>query len=117
MEESFSLFDSTCNSRRFLDTSVVLFFTKIDCLEDKLATSPVNNYFSDFSGDPTYLEDVKDYFEMRFLSLNQNPKNKIDVYFTTLTSDTSLGWTAFTAIEKNAYLREGKKEDKDGKSI
>lgn len=114
MEETFALFGSICNSRWFLDTSIVLFFTKIDCLEGKLATSPVNNYFPDFSGDPTYLEDVKDYIEMRFLSLNQDPKNKIDVYFTTLTSDTGLGRTAFAAIEKNVHLREEKKKDKDG---
>lgn len=117
MGESLTLFDSICNLRWFLNASTVLFFTKIDCLKSKLATSPINNYFADFSGDPTNLEDVKDYIAKRFLSLNKNPKKKIDVYFTSIVSETSPGRTAFAAIEKALHLREEKQWEQGEKDI
>lgn len=37
MLESLTLFDCICNSRCFQMSSIALFFTKIVCLEDKLA--------------------------------------------------------------------------------
>ena len=110
MQESLTLWDSICNSRWFQNTSTVLFFTKIDCLKSKLASRPINNYCLDFSGDPTNLDDVKVYMEKKFLSLNRNPNKKIDVYFTSIVSETHPGRTAFTAIWK--ALQE-KQMDKD----
>lgn len=116
MQESLVLFESICNSRWFVNTSIVLFFTKIDILKDKVATSPFNHYFLDFSGDPTNLESVKSYIEMRFLSLDKNPDRKIDVHFTSLDPDTSLGETAFATIEKHLHLQEEEKRAKNEKS-
>lgn len=116
-QESLNLFDSICNSRWFANTSIVLFFTKIDCLEGKLATSPIKKYIHDFSNDPNNLQDVKDYFERRFLSLNKSPQRTIDVYFTSLVSETGPGRTAFAVIEKALRLRKEKSGDKGKKII
>lgn len=101
MQESLTLFDSICKSRFFFgNTPIVLFFTKIDCLETKLATSPFNEYFPEFTGDSTSLQDVKAYITMRFLSLDQDSNREIDVYFTNLVSEISPGRTTIAAIEK-----------------
>ena len=108
MGESLVLFDSICKCRWFQRSSIALFFTKIDCLEDKLATRPIKDYFSDFSGDPNCLGDVKKYIEWRFLSLNKNPQRKIDVYYTSLVSETNLGETAFAAIREILRHRKQK---------
>lgn len=110
MQESLAIFDSICKSRRLAKTSIVLFFTKIDCLETKLATSPFNEYFPEFSGDSTSLEDVKDYIRMRFLIMDhEHSTRKIDVYFTGLVSEISPGRTTIAAIEKILDMREREK--------
>lgn len=119
MQESLTLFESIYNARWFVNTSIVLFFTKIDILKEKVATSPFNHYFPDFSGDPTNLESVKSYIEMRFLSVDEKPDRKIDVHFTSLDPDTSLGETAFATIEKHLHLQEEEKRainEKSGES-
>lgn len=109
MQESLTVFDSICNTRWFSNTSIVLFFTKIDCLESKLASSPFKTYFPDFSGDPTDIEEVKDYIRMRFLVVNMNPEKTIDVYFFNLLSETiDAGDTALDIIEGILDLRERK---------
>lgn len=113
MQESLVLWDNICNSKWFQNTSTVLFFTRTDCLKSKLATRPINNYCVDFSGDPTSLEDVKDYIEKKFLSLNRNPKKKIDVYFTSIVSETNAGRTAFAAIWKALQEKQRDKDERD----
>lgn len=118
MQESLALFDSICNSGRLLNTSIALFFTKIDCLEGKLAISPFKTYFSDFSGDPTDIEDVKDYIRMRFLALNKNPEKNIDVYFINLLSGTNpADETALAIIENILDVRDRKERERDETGI
>lgn len=48
--ESLVLFDSVVNSRWFMRTSIILFLNKVDLFRAKLARSPLNNYFPDYSG-------------------------------------------------------------------
>lgn len=110
MSESVVLFDSICNARWFKSSSLVLLFTNMDCLQDKLATSPVKEYFPDFSGNQTSFQDVKNYFQQRFLSINQDPERKIDVNFTSLMSDTGPGRIAFATIAKGLRLRNEQDE-------
>ncbi len=50
LQEALTLFDSICNSKWFVQTSMILFLNKIDLFKDKLSRSPLVNYFPDFSG-------------------------------------------------------------------
>ena len=51
MQEALTLFDSICNSRWFIKTSIILFLNKIDRFKEKLPVSPMKNYFPDYEGE------------------------------------------------------------------
>lgn len=51
MQEALTLFDSICNSRWFVKTSIILFLNKIDRFKEKLPVSPMKNYFPDYDGE------------------------------------------------------------------
>ena len=53
MQEALTLFDSICNSRWFIKTSIILFLNKIDRFREKLPISPMKNYFPDYEGKST----------------------------------------------------------------
>lgn len=48
MQEALMLFDSICNSKWFVRTSMILFLNKVDIFKLKIATSPIKNYFPDY---------------------------------------------------------------------
>lgn len=50
MQEALTLFDSICNSRWFIRSSVILFLNKIDRFEEKLRENPMQKYFPDYTG-------------------------------------------------------------------
>ena len=50
MQEALTLFDSICNSRWFEKTSIILFLNKIDIFREKLPSSPMVDYFPDYTG-------------------------------------------------------------------
>lgn len=50
MQEALTLFDSICNSRWFIKTSIILFLNKIDIFKEKLPKHPLRESFSDFDG-------------------------------------------------------------------
>src|SRR2546423_2739442 len=55
MQEALTLFDSICNSRWFIKTSIILFLNKIDRFKEKLPVSPMQNYFPDYEGTKPYI--------------------------------------------------------------
>lgn len=101
MQEALTLFDSICNSRWFVKTSIVstraiyrqlcslthpnslttivflqiLFLNKIDLFAEKLPTSPLGDYFPDYNGGDNY-DAACEYLLHRFVSLNQNAATK-----------------------------------------
>ncbi|KAJ3327201.1 hypothetical protein HDU76_012242, partial [Blyttiomyces sp. JEL0837] len=87
MQEALTLFDSICNSRWFVKTSIILFLNKIDLFKSKLPRSPMGKYFPDFNGGDNY-EAACDYILNRFVSLNQSEQKQIYTHFTCAT-DTS----------------------------
>ncbi|EPQ29477.1 uncharacterized protein PFL1_03232 [Pseudozyma flocculosa PF-1] len=87
MQEALTLFDSICNSRWFVRTSIILFLNKIDLFKQKLPISPMGDYFSDYSGGSDY-NAACDYIVNRFVSLNQSDAKTIYTHFTCAT-DTS----------------------------
>lgn len=50
MIESLKLFDSICNSKWFMDTSIILFLNKKDLFEEKIKRSPLTICFPEYSG-------------------------------------------------------------------
>ncbi|CAO3600891.1 unnamed protein product [Absidia cylindrospora] len=84
MQEALTLFDSICNSRWFLKTSIILFLNKIDIFKDKLLKEPLSDTFPDFAGPDTY-DVASDYILNRFVSLNQSDSKQIYTHFTCAT--------------------------------
>ncbi|KAJ6484004.1 guanine nucleotide binding protein, alpha subunit [Mycena sanguinolenta] len=75
MQEAFTLFDSICNSRWFVKSSIILFLNKIDLFAEKLPRSPLGDYFPDYAGGDNY-DAACDYLLRRFVSLNQSAATK-----------------------------------------
>lgn len=50
MIESMKLFDSICNSKWFVDTSIILFLNKKDLFAEKIERSPLTICFPEYSG-------------------------------------------------------------------
>ncbi|BFZ58103.1 guanine nucleotide-binding protein subunit alpha [Savitreella phatthalungensis] len=84
MQEALTLFDSICNSRWFVKTSIILFLNKIDRFREKLPVSPMKNYFPDYEGGDDY-NAACDYILNRFVSLNQSELKQIYTHFTCAT--------------------------------
>lgn len=89
MQEALTLFDSICNSRWFIKTSIILFLNKIDRFREKLPVSPMKNYFSDYEGGEDYTA-ACDYILNRFVSLNQSETKQIYTHFTCATDTTQI---------------------------
>ncbi|KAJ2966906.1 hypothetical protein NUW54_g13669 [Trametes sanguinea] len=75
MQEALTLFDSICNSRWFVKTSIILFLNKIDLFAEKLPRSPLGDYFPDYTGGDDY-DAACNYLLHRFVSLNQSAATK-----------------------------------------
>lgn len=84
MQEALTLFDSICNSRWFVKTSIILFLNKIDRFREKLPISPMNKYFPDFDGGDDY-DKACDYILNRFVALNQSEVKQIYTHLTCAT--------------------------------
>ena len=70
MQESLNLFESIVNSRWFIRTSIILFMNKMDLFQEKLAKSPFEAYFPDYTGGPDPQKAAK-YMLWRFNQLNR----------------------------------------------
>jgi guanine nucleotide-binding protein G(i) subunit alpha len=79
MMESLVLFDSVVNSRWFMRTSIVLFLNKVDLFKQKLARSPLSNYFPDYSGGNDVNRAAK-YLLWRFNQVNRAHLNLYPQY-------------------------------------
>ncbi len=89
MQEALTLFDSICNSRWFIKTSIILFLNKIDRFKEKLPISPMKNYFPDYEGGDDYAA-ACDYILNRFVNLNQHESKQIYTHFTCATDTTQI---------------------------
>lgn len=50
MVESMKLFDSICNNKWFVETSIILFLNKKDLFEEKIRRSPLTICFPEYNG-------------------------------------------------------------------
>jgi len=107
MNEALTLFDSICNSRWFVKTSIILFLNKIDLFREKLPKSPMAKYFPDFTGGSDY-EQACNYFLLKFTALNQSDQKQVYTHFTcaTDTSQIKFVMAAVNDIIIQANLRQ-----------
>ncbi|KAI8335208.1 G-alpha protein [Blakeslea trispora] len=75
LQESLTLFDSICNSRWFIKTSIILFLNKIDLFAEKLPRSPLGDFFPDYNGGNSY-DAACQYLLQKFVSLNTRADTK-----------------------------------------
>ncbi|KNZ79780.1 Guanine nucleotide-binding protein subunit alpha [Termitomyces sp. J132] len=108
MQEALTLFDSICNSRWFVKTSIILFLNKIDLFAEKLPRSPLSDYFPDFTGGDNY-DAACEYLLRRFVSLNQSAATKQIYAHYTCATDTQQIKFVLSAIQDillQLHLRE-----------
>ncbi|XP_044741214.1 G protein alpha i subunit [Chrysoperla carnea] len=85
MIESMKLFDSICNSKWFVETSIILFLNKKDLFREKITRSPLSICFPEYTGPNTY-EEASAYIGMKFENLNKRrDQKKIYTHFTCAT--------------------------------
>ncbi|CAH0562433.1 unnamed protein product [Brassicogethes aeneus] len=90
MVESMKLFDSICNSKWFVSTSIILFLNKKDLFEEKILRSPLTICFPEYSGLNTY-EDASNYIRKKFENLNMRKDQKeIYTHFTCATDTNNI---------------------------
>lgn len=84
MIESMRLFESICNSRWFINTSMILFLNKKDLFAEKIKRTSIKSAFPDYKGAQTYDESCR-YIEEKFDGLNANPEKTIYMHQTCAT--------------------------------
>ncbi|KAK4308890.1 hypothetical protein Pmani_019443 [Petrolisthes manimaculis] len=90
MIESMKLFDSICNNKWFVETSIILFLNKKDLFEEKISKSPLTICFPEYQGNNTY-EDSANYIRMKFENLNKRKDQKeIYTHFTCATDTNNI---------------------------
>ncbi|KAG7214900.1 hypothetical protein INR49_005175 [Caranx melampygus] len=96
MHESLMLFDSICNNKFFIDTSIILFLNKKDLFAEKIKKSPLSICFPEYTGPNTY-EDAAAYIQAQFESKNRSPNKEIYCHMTCAT-DTGNIQVVFDAV-------------------
>jgi guanine nucleotide-binding protein G(i) subunit alpha len=97
MYESLKLFKEICNSKWFINTSMILFLNKKDIFEKKIKTIDLNVCFEDYTGGCNY-ENATAFIKDKFLSQNENNKKHIYPHITTAT-DTQNIIVVFNAVK------------------
>lgn len=84
MQESLLLFDSICNSRWFIRTSLIVFLNKNDIFKEQIKNKPLREveYFNDYQGRNEDVDASRQYLKQRVLSLNKNRDKEIYVHTT-----------------------------------
>jgi len=97
MQESLRLFREICNSKWFVETSMILFLNKKDLFEQKVQKVDLSVCFPDYKGGKN-MESAKEFIRDKFLAQNENSKKHIYVHFTCAT-DTGNVKVVFNAVK------------------
>ncbi|CAI5450043.1 unnamed protein product [Caenorhabditis angaria] len=84
MIESMRLFESICNSRWFINTSMILFLNKKDLFAEKIKRTSIKVAFPEYKGAQTY-DEATHFIEEKFDGLNANPEKTIYMHQTCAT--------------------------------
>lgn len=96
MHESLMLFDSICNNKFFVDTSIILFLNKKDLFGEKIVKSPLSICFPEYTG-PNTFEAAASYIQGQFETKNRSPNKEIYCHLTCAT-DTGNIQVVFDAV-------------------
>ena len=88
MQESMKLFDSICNNKWFVETSIILFLNKKDIFQTKIQTSPLTLCFPEYTGPNTFVE-ASNFIKQRFEDLNKKKESKEIYSHLTCATDTT----------------------------
>ena len=73
MEESLKVFDTVCNNRWFLRSSILLFLNKKDVFDEKIVYSPIQNCFPEYIKQDTIdKEKPEDFIQSQFRKKNRS---------------------------------------------
>eukprot|EP00735_Rhodelphis_limneticus_P003062 TRINITY_DN1426_c0_g1::TRINITY_DN1426_c0_g1_i1::g.27193::m.27193 TRINITY_DN1426_c0_g1::TRINITY_DN1426_c0_g1_i1::g.27193 ORF type:complete len:352 (+),score=132.92,sp/P16894/GPA1_DICDI/54.34/3e-136,G-alpha/PF00503.15/1.1e-129,Arf/PF00025.16/0.28,Arf/PF00025.16/4.1e-11,Miro/PF08477.8/18,Miro/PF08477.8/1.9,Miro/PF08477.8/2.4e+02,Gtr1_RagA/PF04670.7/3.1,Gtr1_RagA/PF04670.7/0.3,AAA_29/PF13555.1/0.024 TRINITY_DN1426_c0_g1_i1:116-1171(+) len=97
MHESLALFDEICNSRWFVDTSIILFLNKKDLFEDKIKNTDLNVCFSDYTGGCNF-DSASKFIIEKFKELNKNDKKQVYPHLTCATDTQNIRFV-FNAVK------------------
>ncbi|KAL3072521.1 hypothetical protein niasHS_017495 [Heterodera schachtii] len=81
MIESMRLFESICNSRWFINTSIILFMNKKDLFAEKIKFISIRTCFKEYDGPQTYDDSIA-YIRSKYEALNANLRKTIYVHQT-----------------------------------
>uniref|UniRef100_A0A3P9H9D2 Guanine nucleotide-binding protein G(o) subunit alpha n=2 Tax=Oryzias latipes TaxID=8090 RepID=A0A3P9H9D2_ORYLA len=96
MHESLMLFDSICNNKFFIDTSIILFLNKKDLFAEKIKKSPLTICFPEYTGANTY-DDATAYIQVQFESKNRSPNKEIYCHLTCATDTGNIQRTKYSS--------------------
>jgi len=97
MMESISLFGQICNSKWFVNTSMILFLNKRDLFQQKIKKVPLTVAFPEYDG-PQDWEKCADYISTKFAEQNKQKNKQIYTHITCAT-DTSNVRFVFNAVK------------------
>mmetsp|Transcript_26420 Transcript_26420/g.29428 ORF Transcript_26420/g.29428 Transcript_26420/m.29428 type:complete len:356 (-) Transcript_26420:73-1140(-) len=97
MHESLRLFKEICNSKWFVDTSMILFLNKKDLFEEKIKHVPLTECFKDYPG-PQEFEACSNHIRDKFVQQNENDKKQVYPHLTCAT-DTNHVKLVFNAVK------------------
>jgi len=97
MKESLLLFDEICNSRWFLDTSIILFLNKTDLFREKIKRVDLSVCFPEFSGGNDY-DAATRFITERFVELNKSEAKQIYPHLTCATDTNNIKFV-FSAVK------------------
>ena len=89
MSESMKLFESVCNNKWFVDTSIILFLNKKDLFEEKLRRRPLTVCFPKYKGKNEFVA-AADYVRAKIVARNQVPNKDIFCHLTCATDTTNV---------------------------
>lgn len=96
--ESMKLFDSICNNKWFMDTSIILFLNKKDLFENKLQSSPLTSCFPEYTGDNVF-EQAASFMRKKYEKLNRNKDKEVYTHFTCATDTNNIQVVFNAAID------------------
>ncbi|KAJ6247160.1 guanine nucleotide-binding protein g(o) subunit alpha [Anaeramoeba flamelloides] len=97
MKESLLLFEEVCNSRWFVDTSIILFLNKTDLFRKKIQTVDPKVCFPEYKGGCDF-KNASEFIQEKFVSVNDNPEKEIYPHFTCATDTDNIKFV-FSAVK------------------
>ncbi|CAP35981.2 Protein CBG18556 [Caenorhabditis briggsae] len=79
MRESLKVFDSICNSKWFVETSIILFLNKKDLFEEKIKKSPLTYCFPEYTGHDNF-DDGSAFIQKQFEIVNKRQGGQKEIY-------------------------------------